>query len=592
MQKVTIYILFLFSIFSFSQNDQLALNYFEKGEFEKALSLFEQLANKQPSNYYFFEKVMDCYQQLEQYEKAEKAIEERKKRYYQPMLHIELGYNFQLQKNQSKADKNYQKAIDELSLNANYGYQIAGVFEKKSLLDWALKTYETAQKQRPTLNFDFQIALLEGQLGNVSGMIEKLLLYSFTNRQNVAMVQSYFSRFLQDDVSETFSDTLRKTLIKKTQTDQDIFWNQYLSWFFVNNKEFNKAFIQEKAIYKRNPENFNTIVSLATLALEEKQYETAKDILNFVIQNTTDDRLLISANTYLLKIKLIDLKTEEHVAVQTQFKQLIEKYRITSNSLELVKLYAHFEAFTLKNTVEAKAILNKALELPLNIREKSEVKMELADIMIYDEKFNQAILFYAQVEDNMKNDPLAYEATMKMAKANYYKGDFDWALQQVKELKQSTSLLIANDAVELYLLLQDNIMEDSTHVALHAFSKADLKMYQNKEAEALQLFLTILEKHKGDTIEDETLYKIAQLYTKNKDYTKALSYYKELHTNHSDGIYVDEAYYFSAQIYNDYLNEPEKAKEYYEKIVLNHPDSIYFPDSRLKYRTLRGDSNL
>lgn len=592
MQKISIYIFLVFSFFSFSQNDQLALNYFEKGEFEKALSLFEQLTQKQPSNYYYFEKVIDCYQQLEQYEKAEKAIDERKKRYFQPMLHVELGYNYQLQKNQSKADKNYQNAIDELVENANYGYQIASVFEKKSLLDWALKTYETAQKLKPTLNFDFQIALLQGQLGNVDIMIDKFLTYSFANKQNVVAVQSYFSRFLQDDASGTFSDNLKKALIKKTQIEQDVFWNQYLSWFFVNNKEFNKAFIQEKAIYKRNPENFNTIVSLATLALEEKQYETSQEILNFVIQNTTDDRLLISANTYLLKIKLIDLKAEENIAVQTQFKQLIEKYRITSNSLELVKLYAHFEAFTLKNTVEAKEILNKALELPLNIREKSEIKMELADIMIYDEKFNQAILFYAQVEDNMKNDPLAYEATMKMAKANFYKGDFDWALQQVKELKQSTSLLIANDAVELYLLIQDNIMEDSTHVALTAFSKADLKLYQNKEAEALQLFLTILEKHKGDTIEDETLYKIAQLYTKNKEYTKALSYYKELLDNHSDGIYSDEAYYFSAQIYNDFLNQPEKAKEYYEKIVLNHPDSIYFPDARLKYRTLRGDSNL
>ena len=34
-----------------------------------------------------------------------------------------------------------------------------------------------------------------------------------------------------------------------------------------------------------------------------------------------------------------------------------------------------------------------------------------------------------------------------MAKANYYKNDFDWALQQVKVLKQSSSLLIANDAL-------------------------------------------------------------------------------------------------------------------------------------------------
>lgn len=592
MQNYFTFIFTLLSFLSFSQNDQLALNYFEKGEFDKALSLYEQLAEKQPANYYFFEKLISSYQQLENYQKAETAIEDRKKRYFQPLLHIELGYNFQLQKNQNKANSNYQKALDEVVKNPNYAYQLGTHFEKKSLLDWSLKTYETAQKIKPTLNFEYQIALLQGQLGNVELMIENLLNYSNTNRQNVITVQSYFSRFLQDDASDSFTSYLRNALIKKTQTDQDIFWNQYLSWYFVNNKEFNKAFIQEKAIYKRNPENFNTIVSLASLALAEKQFETAQNILNFVIENTSNDRLLLSANTFLLEIKLQDANAADYPILENKFKQLLAQYGITSTSLELVKLYAHFEAFTLKNTELAINTLNAALELPLNTREKSEVKMELADVLIFDEKFNQAILYYAQIEDNMKSDALAYEASMKMAKANFYKGDFDWALQQVKELKQATSLLIANDAVELYLLIQDNIMSDSTHTALTAFSKADLKVYQKKDDVALPLFLAILQKHKQDPIADMTIYNIANLYNRNKEYGKALQFYQQIISEYADGIFIDEAYYFSAKIYNDYLQQFDKAKEYYEKIVLNHPDSIYFPDARLQYRSLRGDSNL
>jgi outer membrane protein assembly factor BamD (BamD/ComL family) len=218
--------------------------------------------------------------------------------------------------------------------------------------------------------------------------------------------------------------------------------------------------------------------------------------------------------------------------------------------------------------------------------------MELGDIMVYDEKFNQAILNYAQVEENLKNDVLAHEASLKLAKANFYKKDFEWTLQQVKNLKQSPSLLIANDAVELFLLIQDNSAEDSLRVALQAYAKADFQLYQKKNEEALQSFLTILEKHKGESIEESTLFKIAKLYEEKKEYATALRYYQILMDQHKEGIYIDEALFFSAEVYRKYLLDNEKAKLLYEKMVLEHPDSLYFTESRKHYRALRGDTSI
>ena len=101
-------IVVLFSFFAFAQNEQLALDYFEKGEFEKAVTMLESISTKQPANSYYFERLITCYQQLQQFEKAEKAIDDRNKKYRQPILYVELGYNFQLQKNTSKAEKQYK----------------------------------------------------------------------------------------------------------------------------------------------------------------------------------------------------------------------------------------------------------------------------------------------------------------------------------------------------------------------------------------------------------------------------------------------------------------------------------------------------
>ena len=254
---------------------------------------------------------------------------------------------------------------------------------------------------------------------------------------------------------------------------------------------------------------------------------------------------------------------------------------------------AHFEAFYLNKSEIAKTRLTNYLNIPtLNSRDQSKVKMELADILVYDEKFNQAILYYAQVEENLKNDVLAHEASFKLAKANFYKKDFDWTLQQVKNLKQSPSLLIANDAVELFLLIEDNSVEDSLRIALQDYAKADFQLYQKKNDEALQSFLTILEKHKGKSIEESTLFKVGKIYEEKKDYAKAIAYYQNILEHHKDGIYKDEALFFSAEIYRKYLLDNEKAKSFYEKIVLEHPDSLYFTESRKQYRTLRGDTTI
>ena len=592
MRSLLLFFSCLFSFWVSAQNDQLALDYFEKGEFEKAVTLYEEIHTKQPTNLFFFEKLLHCYRQLQQFDKAENLIEKRKQKYNQPTMQIELGYNFQLQKQQDKANKFYQLALDEIQNEPNYAYQLGSNFEKKTLLDWALKAYELGQKFNPNLNFDYQMALLQGQMGNVELMIDKLFDYAYAKPEFAPTVQSFLSRFLMENANESFPAYVKKTLLIRTQKTPDIFWNQFLSWFYVQQKEYDKAFIQERAIYKRNPESFYEIVTLAQLAIEDNQDETAQTILTFVLENTSDVGLQMQAHHFLMKMKIENATAKDYPQIQLELQELVKKFGVSPYSLKLQLLLANFEAFYRnqpKNSIEQ---LQKALELPLNLREAAAVKMELADIMVFDEKFNQAILYYAQVEDNLKNDELAHEASMKMAKANYYKADFEWTLQQVKNLKQSSSLLIANDAIELFMLIQDNSVEDSTKTALTAFAKADLKLYQKKKDEALQAFLTILEKHKGESIQDITLLRIAQIYEQKKQFDLALNYYNKILTDHADGIFVDEALYFSAEIYRKELNQPEKAKPLYERMVLNHPDSIYFTNSRINYRILRGDVNL
>ncbi|WP_347067363.1 tetratricopeptide repeat protein [Flavobacterium sp. WV_118_3] len=592
MKNFFSYIALLCSVFVFAQNEQLAQNYFDRGEFEKAMVIYEDLLKAQPNNYQYFQKQVACYQQLKQYAKAEEMIRIRIDRFKQNNLYVELGYNYQLQKDMDKANKAYQKALDVIKENPNNVYGVASLFEQKVLLEQALKAYELGIAGNPGFNFDYQIALLQGQLGNLELMVDKLLDYAYRNPQNAPLVQSQLARFMMEDTQESFNANLRKALLIRTQKTQDIFWNQFLSWFFVQQKEYGKAFIQEKAIFKRNPDNFYTIINLAKLAVQEQENDTAKEILDFILLNTQDLDLQMEAHYQLLTMDIEKATPKEYPLLQEKLNLLLKQYGISPYSLRLQVLKAHFEAFYLKQFETARQILTKALELPLNNYQKADVKMELADVLLLDEKFNQAIIYYAQIEDDLKNDEVGHEASLKMAKASYFKGDFDWAQQQFKVLKASSSQLIANDALELFLLINDHTAQDSTRVALKKFAKADFLLYQNKTDEALNGFRTLLKEQKGQSVEDETLLKIGRILEEKKEYAEALKVYQEIIEKHAEGIYVDEALFFSAEIYRKDLPDVEKAKALYEKVIFNHQDSIYYVDARNNYRKLRGDNNL
>jgi len=156
-------------------------------------------------------------------------------------------------------------------------------------------------------------------------------------------------------------------------------------------------------------------------------------------------------------------------------------------------------------------------------------------------------------------------------------------------LKASTTQLIANDALELFLIISDNQPKDSLDIGLQLYAKADLLAFQNKNTQAIDTLQKVIINYKGQKIEDEALFKQATLFAKTNQFEKAIKNYNQIITLDKEGIFVDDSIYQIAEIYLSKLNNTERASEYYQKIIFEHPSSIYLVDARKKYRKLRGD---
>jgi len=574
----------------YSQDDTFARDYFKSGDFEKALHEYKKLYAQSPSNINYIFQIVSTYQQLEQYNEAETFLKTLMQRVNYPAFIVELGYNYQLKNDLENANANYNKALEMVNENPSNVFAIVRSFQSHALLNEAIIAYEKATALNPEYNFNLQLAQLYGEQGNIEKMFISYIDFAEANPIAVSNVERAITDFISEDSMQENNMLLRKILLKKAQESPSLIWNELLSWLFVQQKDYKKAFLQEKAIFNRQPESLNRIEELALTASNENDVEMAKEIFTFITQTAQDTDVLLEAHYNLLQLETKQTSTSNYQIIESQYQELFKKFGLYASTLKIQISYAHFLAFYNNDAIKATAFLEKTLKLPLTELQQAEVKLELGDILVLQEKFNDALIYFTQIQRNLKNSTISQQARYKVAQASYYKGDFKWAESQLKILKASTSQLIANDALDLKLIISDYKDEDSLQTALKLYSKADLLAFQNKKNASIELLNKIITEHKTEPIVAQALFKQAQLYTELSQFEKAETNYESIIANYSSGILIDDAYFKLAQLYENTLNQPDKAKVLYEKIIFNHADSIYFVDARKHYRALRGDA--
>ena len=198
-------------------------------------------------------------------------------------------------------------------------------------------------------------------------------------------------------------------------------------------------------------------------------------------------------------------------------------------------------------------------------------------------------LLYSQVEKAFKNEPIGHEAKLRNAKLMYYIGEFDWAKGQLDILKAATSKLIANDAMQLSLMIEDNVAEDSITEPLLMYARADLLVFRNQLSPAMAVLDSIEKKYPAHPIDDDVLFKKAEIAEREQDFTKAGQYYTELIQGYAADLLADDAIFRLASLYETKLNDKAKALELYQSILKNYSDSLYVVEARKRFRALRGE---
>ncbi|WP_162054026.1 tetratricopeptide repeat protein [Pontibacter pamirensis] len=577
------------------QDLELARQYLSQGDYKKAESLYAKLINEQRLFNVVYPDYLKVLLAQQNYKEAEKLVKKTSKRFPDnPGYEVDLGIVYQAAGNKAAAEKQFNNLISGLKPEAVI--TMASAFIQNELYDYAEKAYLRGRE----LNNDpmaYNRSLIS--LYMYRQKTEQLIFEALNLVQADEKELGYAQNMLQNSMrEEEHFDALEKELILKVQQNPDkLAFNELLIWLYVQRRDFYSALLQARAVDKRTRSGGTRVMELGAISLKNNDYQGAIEAYEYIVQEYPEGPYYLVARQRLINAReeqvqnTFPVSGEKIQALLADYDALLSEVGRTSETVEVLQHMASLYAFQLDDKEKAIALLQEAISMPrANSSLVADSKLTLGDIYLLKGEPWESTLLYSQVEKSHKETPVGHEAKLRNARLNYYKGDFELAQAHLDILKLATSREIANDAMDLSLLITDNTGLDTSTVAMEAYAAIDLLVFQNKLQEAQQALDGMLQQFPGHSLTDEIYFQKANIYERTGDFEKAVENLQKIVDGPKIDILSDDALYKLAFIYEENLQDREKAQQLYNDLLVKHQGSIFAAEARKRFRKLRGDT--
>lgn len=588
-----------FSTMLYAQSEQdrsLAFEYYQNGEFQKAAELFEDLLKDDKTSTVYYNYLYNSLLQTKEFSDLEKLVKSQMKDFPGRYGYIvDLGNAYEKDGELKKAEKTFEKAIDDLEADNNQVLQIANAFTKYGKWNYTVKAFERGRELfRGGQVFNLELAAAHENNGESIKAIPYYLQYLKYRPDELELVES---KLLPQLESDEYAELLKKELLGNIQkSNSSVVFNELLIWYYSQFGNFKAAFIQARALDKRQNENGSRLLKLAKSARDQEDYDAAIDCYSYVMEKGPSTRYYLMSRQELLetqreKITSGNYTSEDLQELDASYDAFLDEFGLNRNTAKTLRQKAQLHAYYMDDYQTAIQLLEDLIESPqVDKKLVAECKLDLGDFYLMNEEIWEATLLYSQVDKSMKDEPLGELARFKNAQLSYYTGDFDWAQTQLSVLKGATSELISNNAIDLSVFIMDNMGLDTTAHPMELFARAELLNYQKKYDKALSMLDSITYFYPEHSLKDDILFEKAQIAGDRRNYESAKTYYEQLvELSDPENLLLDNALFNLADIYENELNQPDKAMELYQQIILDFRESIFVVEARKRFRKLRGD---
>jgi tetratricopeptide (TPR) repeat protein len=592
-----IILLLLIPFISISQNNdvQKAQSLFSKGDYEKAVQIYEKLpSNKLPR---FYSSYLYSLNALSKYKEAKKVAQKMYLRDKNNLRYLSDVIIFERKNDdKSQASKNLNILIKELKTKPSQALTISNNFNRNEMYDFAIKVLDATENDNNRSNYLIQKAENYSSLLDYEKMITCLLDLLEYNASRELYVRNKFQKTIYNFgiKNENFNKSLKKLLISySNKNSKNPIYSDLLVWYFIQNKNYEMAYRQSVSMDLKFGDYDFTLLDIASLFKEEKKYMQANKVYNYIISKNKKDKLFYQAHAQKINLAFVSDNQQLIKEVRENYDNYELDFPLNKITVNFYSAYAKFQALHKNDYESSEKIFLKILNLD-NIKDEvdvAEAKLNYSDILVYNGRIWEALIYYSQVEKKFKENPIGHQAKLKIAKVYYYNGDFEVAQAQLDVLKRSTSKLISNDAIDLSLLITDNLSLDTTDIVMRMYAKAEMLAYQRKYIEALSLYDSLINKYQFHSLVDEALFEKYKIYYELEDFDNCIFALNKILDYSLNDILADDATYFLAKIYDEKINDINLALLNYNIIIEKFQGSIYYDFSRKKIKGIQIKQN-
>jgi tetratricopeptide (TPR) repeat protein len=582
----------------FAQNTdvQLAQQFSANGEEQKALEIYQRLY-KQNADAYFpnYLGSLITSKKLDEAESITKKMIKKHPGDFQYV--IALSRVYREEGHADKAESVYNDLLKNLPADYNSISALAMQLYQADNTDVAIKIFQQGRKQlHNDQAFTLELISLYRFKRDKASLINEYLNFLPKNPAYISQAENTMSMAFEGG---TDYDLLKTELIKRIQQDpQQTLFVDLLTWQYLQQKDFEQALNQALALSRRRNDDGNSIFDLCQTLIANGAYDEAIRGYEYLLSKGpgTDNQLYVTAKIELINTKNLKVTSGKYTqadlsGLEKDYIDLLTEFGRNSGTAFAMQKLARLQAFKLHKLADAQKLLEETVKIPnLPNGILQACKLDLGDIYVMNNQPWEATLLYSQVEKGNSDVTITQDAKLRNAKLAYYTGDFTWAKGQLDVLKAATTQLIANDALNLSLLIKDNTSyPDTTGEALKVYARADLWIFKEQPDQAVKALDSIDKKFPGNTLTDDILMAKARILIQQKDYAGAVPLLQNIADNHKFDLWADDAVFMLGDIYENHLQDKEKAKTWYQKIITDYPGSLYINEARKRFRILRGD---
>jgi tetratricopeptide (TPR) repeat protein len=566
------------------------------GELEKAKDIYEKLSRNSRNITLIHKNYFEIMLSTNDFKNAERYIDKNIREFPDNVFYlVDKGIIYGRQGELQIENEYYEKLIDAISGDERKIRLAAQYFIRNQKLEYAVRLYETGRRKQKDPNaYAVELATVYRLLNEKDKMVREYLNFVNNSPNNLPYVKNVLQNFLTEEEDLESFENLMYDLIQREPENE--VYAELIIWINIQQRNFYGAFMQARAFDLKSGKDGNKILEVGMIALENKDYETALEIFDYLTKHYKEayiypiaKRFKINSREELVK-NTFPVDVKEIRILANDYAQLVRELGINSRTAEALLSKARLHAFYLDEQDSAINILNTIISIPRVSPElQARCKLDLGDIYLLSGEPWESALLYAQVEKSRKETPIGYEAKLRSAKLSYYKGEFVLAQEHLDVLKEATTREISNDAIHLSLLIKDNIGLDTSDYLMRKYAGIELMLFQNKKLEALDSLDKMFREFRGSRLTDEILWLQSKIYLEMGEFEKAIELLEIILTDYPEDIFGDDSFFRIAEIYDYHLKDIEKSKELYQEFLKKYPGSVFAAEARKRFRTLRGD---